>query len=89
MYANIDINKGVFLFKAQYSRLLKKKVNQMGLNPETMLSIAMTSMTLGILIGGFVQIEYLGFSVSDFIEGILVGLALTMNLAYLIQFRRK
>jgi hypothetical protein len=61
----------------------------MGLKPETMLSIGMISMALGILIGRFVYMEYLGVSVSDFVEGILVGLSLTMNLAYLIQFRKK
>jgi len=54
-----------------------------------MLSIGMISMALGILIGRFVYMEYLGVSVSDFVEGILVGLSLTMNLAYLIQFRKK
>ena len=61
----------------------------MGLKPETMLSIGMISMALGILIGRFVHIEYMGVSVSDFVEGILVGLSLTMNVEYLIQYRRK
>jgi hypothetical protein len=55
----------------------------MGLKTETMLSIGMISMALGILIGRFVHLEISGFSVSDFIEGILIGLSLTMNLAYL------
>ena len=61
----------------------------MGRKPETMLSIGMISMALGILIGRFVHIEYSGFSVSDFVEGILVGLSLTMNLAYLILRPKK
>jgi len=61
----------------------------MGLKTETMLSIGMISMALGILIGRFVHIEYSGFSVSDFVEGILVGLSLTMNLAYLILRSKK
>ena len=61
----------------------------MGLRAETMLSIGMISMALGILIGRFVHIEVSGFSVSDFVEGILVGLSLTMNLAYLILRPKK
>ena len=61
----------------------------MGLKAETMLSIGMISMALGILIGRFVHIEVSGFSVSDFAEGILVGLSLTMNLAYLILRPKK
>ena len=61
----------------------------MDLKAETMLSIGMISMALGILIGRFVHIEVSGFSVSDFVEGILVGLSLTMNLAYLIVRPKK
>ena len=52
-----------------------------------MLAIGMLSMALGILIGRFVHFEYSGFYVSDFVEGILVGLSLVMNLAYLIRRR--
>ncbi|PVX25232.1 MAG: hypothetical protein CW691_05265 [Candidatus Bathyarchaeum sp.] len=58
------------------------------LKDETILAIGMISMALGILIGQFVHVEYSGFSVSDFVQGVLVGLSLTMNLAYLI-FRAK
>jgi hypothetical protein len=54
-----------------------------------MLAIGMISMALGILIGRFVSIEYAGFSVSDFVEGILVGLSLTMNIAYLVLKSKK
>jgi len=61
----------------------------MGLKTETMLSIGMISMALGILIGRFVHIELSGFAVSDFVEGMLVGLSLTMNLAYLVLRPRK
>ena len=61
----------------------------MGLKTETMLAIGMISMALGILIGRFVHIEISGFAVSDFVEGILVGLSLTMNLAYLILRPKK
>jgi hypothetical protein len=65
------------------------RVNNMPLKDETMLAIGMISLALGILIGRFVHFEYSGFSISDFIEGILVGLSLVMNLAYLIRVRSK
>lgn len=60
----------------------------MALKNETMLAIGMISMALGILIGRFVEFEYSGFSVSRFVEGILVGLSLVMNVAYLIRIKR-
>ena len=56
---------------------------------ETILSIGMISMALGILIRRFAYLEYPGFSISDFLEGALVGLSITMNLAYLIQLRTR
>jgi hypothetical protein len=59
------------------------------LKDETMLSIGMISMALGILIGRFVYFEVSGFVVSAFVEGLLVGLSLVMNLGYLIQRRKK
>jgi hypothetical protein len=61
----------------------------MQLKNETMLAIGMISMALGILIGRFVKLEYSGFSVSDFVEGVLVGLSLVMNLVYLIRTAKK
>ena len=61
----------------------------MQLKDENMLAIGMISMALGILIGRFVYLEYSGFSVSDFVEGILVGLSLVMNLAYLTRRAKK
>jgi hypothetical protein len=61
----------------------------MGIKTENMLPIGMISMALGILIGQFVHIEISGFAVSDFVEGILVGLSLTMNLAYLALKSKK
>jgi hypothetical protein len=64
-------------------------VNWILLKDETMLAIGMISIALGILIGRFVHFEYSGFSVSDFVEGVLVGLSLVMNLAYLISRRNK
>jgi hypothetical protein len=50
------------------------------LKDETMLATGMISIARGILIGRFVHFEYSGFSVSDFVEGVLVGLSLVMNL---------
>ncbi|MFA5364527.1 MAG: hypothetical protein WC325_05025 [Candidatus Bathyarchaeia archaeon] len=61
----------------------------MQLKDETMLAIGMISMALGILIGRFVYFEVSGFAVSDFVEGILVGLSLVMNLGYLIMRRKR
>ena len=61
----------------------------MQLKDETILSIVMLSMAVGILIGRFLHFEYAGFSVTDFVEGILVGLSLVMNLTYLIRMRKK
>ena len=61
----------------------------MRLKDETMLSIGMISLALGILIGRFVHFEYSGFSISNFIEGVLIGLSLVMNLAYMIRQRSK
>ena len=61
----------------------------MPLKDETLLAIGMISMALGILIGRFLYYEYSGFSVSDFLEGVFVGLALVMNLTYLIRLRSK
>ncbi len=59
------------------------------LKDETILAIGMLSMALGILIGRFLHFEYLGFSVTDFVEGMLVGLSLVMNITYLVLLRRK
>jgi hypothetical protein len=60
----------------------------MGLKDETMLAIGMISIALGILIGRFLHFEYLGFAVTDFVEGVLVGLSLVMNLTFLVRKRR-
>jgi len=61
----------------------------MELSDERILAIGMISLALGILIGRFLHFEYAGFSITDFIEGILVGLSIVMNLAYLIRKRKK
>jgi hypothetical protein len=61
----------------------------MALKDENILAIGMISIALGLLIGRFVHFEYSGFSVSDFLEGVLVGLSLVMNLTYLIRQKLK
>ena len=61
----------------------------MRLSDERILSIGMISLAIGILIGRFLHFEYAGFSVTDFVEGILIGLSLAMNLAYMIRKRKK
>jgi hypothetical protein len=58
----------------------------MPLKNESMLAIGMISLALGILIGRFLSFEYLGFSVTDFLEGVLTGLSLVLNLTYLIRY---
>jgi len=61
----------------------------MVLKDETLLSVGMVSMAIGILIGRFLHYEYSGFSVTDFLEGVLVGISLVMNLTYLVRMRSK
>jgi hypothetical protein len=58
------------------------------LKDENILAIGMMAMALGILVGRFTYFEYSGFAISDFIEGILTGLSLTLNLAYMIRKRK-
>lgn len=59
------------------------------LKDESILAIGMISIASGILIGRFLHFEYMGFSVTDFIEGLLLGLSLVMNLTYLVKRRKK
>jgi hypothetical protein len=59
------------------------------LSDERILAIGAISLAIGILIGRFLHFELAGFSVTDFAEGILVGLSLVMNLTYLIRKRKK
>jgi hypothetical protein len=60
----------------------------MKLSDERILAIGMISLALGILIGRFLHFEYGGFSVTAFIEGILIGLSLVMNITYLVKKRK-
>ena len=59
------------------------------LSDEKIIAIGGISLALGILIGRFLHFEYSGFSVTDFVEGVLIGLSLVMNLTYLIRRRKK
>lgn len=61
----------------------------MTLKDETASSIGMISLAIGILVGRFTYFEYSGFSISDFVEGILIGLSLVMNLFYLARKSKK
>ena len=56
----------------------------MRLSDERILAIGAISLAIGILIGRFLHFEYVGFSLTDFVEGALVGLSSAMNLTYLI-----
>jgi len=55
---------------------------------ESILALGMISLSLGILIGRFLHFEYLGFSVTAFVEGVLTGLSLVMNLTYLVRYSK-
>ena len=61
----------------------------MQLSDEKILAIGGISLALGILIGRFLHFEYSGFSVTDFVEGVLIGLSLVMNIVYLVRKRKK
>jgi len=57
----------------------------MGLKDETILSIGMMSLATGVLIERFSHFEYSGFSISDFVVGVLTGVSLVMNLFHLAR----
>ena len=61
----------------------------MQLSDEKVLAVGSISLALGILIGRFWHFEVADFSVTDFAEGILIGLSLVMNVTYLIRRRKK
>jgi len=58
------------------------------LKDENILAVGMMSMAIGMLIGRFTHFEYSGFSISDFVEGILTGVSLVLNLAYMLRRRK-
>jgi len=59
------------------------------LSDERIMAIGGISLALGILIGRFLNSEYSGFSVTDFVEGVFIGLSLVMNITYLVIRRKK
>jgi len=63
-------------------------VNKMLLKNENILTLGMMSLSLGILVGRFLHYEVSGFSVSDFIEGVLTGLSLMLYLTFLMRVRK-
>jgi 1,4-dihydroxy-2-naphthoate octaprenyltransferase len=63
-------------------------VTEMRLKDETILSIGMLCMAIGILVGRFTRLEYSNFGISDFLEGLLLGVSLVMNLTYLVMRRK-
>jgi hypothetical protein len=65
-----------------------RRSEEMQLKDENILAIGMISIALGILIGRFLHVEYAGFSITDFLEGVFVGLPLVMNLVYLVRKRK-
>jgi hypothetical protein len=84
-----SMHTGNFYFHiAANSSVCLSEVKKMQLKDETILAIGMISIALGILIGRFLHFEYAGFSITDFLEGVLVGLSLVMNLAYLVRRRK-
>ena len=60
----------------------------MKLSDERILSIGMISLAIGILIGRFLHFEIASFSVTDFAEGVLIGVSLVMNITYLVRKRK-
>jgi hypothetical protein len=58
------------------------------LKVENILAVGMMSMAIGILIGRFTHFEYSGFLISDFVEGILTGVSLMLNLAYMVKRKK-
>lgn len=55
-------------------------------NENTLLAAGMLSITLSILIGSL-NVESFGFSVSDFVRGILIGISLALHTTFLIRRR--
>ena len=53
---------------------------------KTLLAAGMFSLSLSILVG-FFHVECFGFSISDFVEGLLLGISVAMNLTFMIRRR--
>lgn len=59
----------------------------MKMKDETLMAVGMLSLTVSLALHVFFEFSYMGFSVSDFLEGVLIGLFLTKNLGYLVRRR--
>jgi hypothetical protein len=59
----------------------------MKLKNETLMAVGMFSLTLSLVIRVFFDMSYMGFSVTDFLEGLFVGISMTTNLVYLVRRR--
>lgn len=62
---------------------------KMSMRDENLLTIGMLSTSTSILIKTFFKLSYMNFSISDFLEGLLVGISLVLNLTYLVRLRRE
>ncbi len=60
----------------------------MFLKPQHMLPIGMITLALGLLIGQFLPFNLLGFPISSFLEGLLIGLSIVLNITYLVSIRK-
>ncbi len=59
----------------------------MKLKDETLMAVGMFSLALSVIIHVFFDVSYMGFSVTDFLEGVFTGISMTTNLAYLVRRR--
>lgn len=56
---------------------------------EYLLAVGMFSLVLAFVFTGYLDLNYLDFSVSSFLGGVFTGLSMTLNLSYLIKMRRR
>ena len=59
----------------------------MKLENEKLMAVGMFSLALSVVIHVFFDVSYMGFSVTDFLEGVFIGISMTTNLAYLVRRR--
>jgi len=61
----------------------------MKLKDETVLSLGILSLAVGILVECFAYVGYSDFSELAFVKGVLFGLSFVMNLFYLMRKSKK
>jgi hypothetical protein len=59
----------------------------MKLKDETLMAVGMLSLTLSVILRVSFEMNYMGFSVTDFLEGVFAGISMTTNLAYVVRRR--